>query len=211
MARWIVDVVVPVNALVPEAYAHWRPPVRDAMMFVVARLSPARLAPKLLEQIELPANTPAEVRLLRLIAKVPGLQKLGQVIARNQHLHPALRNALGKLENGIRDVKAEDIRAIVQRDLGRQIQTYAVKIARRFCRRRASARWCDSPGAILNQATPARRFQSPEAAYPQYFAEDMDYLRDWRNTSETGTTRTDFPLISSPILSGRCGACCGTR
>src|ERR1700757_4953621 len=76
MARWIVDEIVPVEALVPEAYVKWRPPVRDAMMFVVAHLSPARLAPKLLEQIELPAGTSAEVRLLKLIAKVPGLQKL---------------------------------------------------------------------------------------------------------------------------------------
>jgi hypothetical protein len=66
MARWIVDEIVPVERLVPEAYLKWRPPVRDAMMFVVARLSPARLAPKLLEQLELPLNTPPEARLLRL-------------------------------------------------------------------------------------------------------------------------------------------------
>ena len=39
MARWIVDEIVPVKRLVPEAYLKWRPPVRDAMMFVVARLS----------------------------------------------------------------------------------------------------------------------------------------------------------------------------
>ncbi|HMK21597.1 MAG TPA: hypothetical protein VK466_04645, partial [Terriglobales bacterium] len=32
MAEWIVDGVVPVPRLVPEAYAKWRPPVRDAMM-----------------------------------------------------------------------------------------------------------------------------------------------------------------------------------
>ena len=95
MAAWIVDGIVPVSRLVPEAYVKWRPPVRDAMMFVVARLSAARLAPKLLEQFELPENTPAETRLLRLIAKVPGLQKLGQVIARNQNLRPALRNCAG--------------------------------------------------------------------------------------------------------------------
>ena len=57
MARWIVDAIVPVERLVPKAYVKWRPPVRDAMMFVVARLSPARLAPKLLEQLELPAKT----------------------------------------------------------------------------------------------------------------------------------------------------------
>src|ERR1022692_354098 len=84
MARWIVDSVVSVDRLVPKAYENWRPPVRDAMMFVMAHLSPARLAPKLVEQLELPPDTSAEVRLLRLIAKVPGLQKLGQVIARNQ-------------------------------------------------------------------------------------------------------------------------------
>src|SRR5579863_8698286 len=118
MAQWIVDEIVPVDRLVPAAYIKWRPPVRDAMMFVVSRLSPARLAPKLLEQIELPVETSAEDRLLRLIAKVPGLQKLGQVIARNQHLRPALRKALAKLENGIRDVKPEDVRAIIQESLG---------------------------------------------------------------------------------------------
>jgi len=99
MAFWIVDEIVPVEKLVPKQYLNWRAPVRDSMMFVVARLSPERLAPKLLEQIELPFDTPAELRLLRLIAKVPGLQKLGQVIARNQHLHPALRKALSRLEN----------------------------------------------------------------------------------------------------------------
>jgi len=60
MARWIVDEIVPVSRLVPESYLSWRPPVRDAMTFVVARLSPGRLAPKLLEQLELPRNTSAE-------------------------------------------------------------------------------------------------------------------------------------------------------
>ena len=40
MAQWIVDEIVPVERLVPQAYIKWRPPVRDAMMFVVARLRP---------------------------------------------------------------------------------------------------------------------------------------------------------------------------
>lgn len=178
MARWIVDEVVPVDALVPEAYANWRPPVRDAMMFVVTRLSPARLAPKLLEQIELPANTPAEVRLLRLIAKVPGLQKLGQVIARNQHLHPALRKALAKLENGIRDVKPEDIRAIIERELKQQITTFAVEIAPDILSEA-------SVSAVVrftwrNPETGRRQrgvFKVLKPHIPEYFAEDMDYLQ----------------------------------
>ncbi len=178
MARWIVDEIVPVERLVPQAYIKWRPPVRDAMMFVVARLSPARLAPKLLEQLELPSDTSAEVRLLRLIAKVPGLQKLGQVIARNQHLRPALRNALERLENGIRDVRPEDVVAIIRRELGPRIEKYDVKIA----------------SAILSEASVSAvvRFtwRNPESGkrergvfkvlkphIPEYFAEDMDYLQ----------------------------------
>jgi ubiquinone biosynthesis protein len=177
MARWIVDGIVPVDALVPEAYVKWRGPVRDCMMFVITRISPARLAPKLLEQLELPAKTPPETRLLRLIAKVPGLQKLGQVIARNQHLRPALRNALARLENSIRDVKPEEIRAIIQQNLGRRLETYEVDIA----------------SAILSEASVSAvvRFtwRNPESGQrergvfkvlkphiPEYFAEDMDYL-----------------------------------
>src|SRR5208282_3389543 len=178
MARWIVDETVPVEKLVPQAYLAWRPPVRDAMMFVVARLSPARLAPKLLEQLELPLDTSAEVRLLRLIAKVPGLQKLGQVIARNQHLRPALRNALERLENGIRDVRPEDVVAIIKRELGPRVEKYGVKIA----------------PTILSEASVSAvvRFtwRNPESGkrergvfkvlkphIPEYFAEDMDYLQ----------------------------------
>src|SRR6202140_852034 len=80
MARWVVDEIVPVDALVPEAYKQWRPPVRGARMVVVTRLSPARLAPKLLEQIELPPKTSAESDSMRLVTRRPGLQKGAQAI-----------------------------------------------------------------------------------------------------------------------------------
>ena len=178
MARWIVDEIVPVDTLVPEAYKNWRPPVRDAMMFVVTRLSPARLAPKLLEQIELPPKTSPEVRLLRLIAKVPGLQKLGQVIARNQHLHTSLRRALAKLENGIRDVQAEDICAIIQKALGPKVKTYAVEISLKILKEA-------SVSAVIrftwrNPETGKRErgvFKVLKPHIPEYFSEDMDYLQ----------------------------------
>lgn len=99
------------------------------MMFVVQQLSAARLAPKLVEQLEIPKNTSAEHRLLLLIAKVPGLQKLGQVIARNQHLRPALRKALARLENGIRDVSVGELRALIRKELGDRLQKHKVEIA----------------------------------------------------------------------------------
>jgi len=178
MAEWIVDGVVPVPRLVPEAYYKWRPPVRDAMMFVVERLSPARLAPKLLEQFELPENTSAEVRLLRLIAKVPGLQKLGQVIARTEHLRPALRTALVRLENGIRDVRPADIRAILERELAARLEKYEVEIGSRLLSEA-------SVSAVIrftwrNPETGKRErgvFKVLKPHIPEYFAEDMDYLQ----------------------------------
>jgi len=178
MAEWIVDGIVPVPRLVPEAYYKWRPPVRDAMMFVVERLSPARLAPKLLEQFELPEDTSAEVRLLRLISKVPGLQKLGQVIARTQHLRPALRTALARLENGIRDVKPADIRAILERELAARLEKYEVEIGSRLLSEA-------SVSAVIrftwrNPETGKRErgvFKVLKPHIPEYFAEDMDYLQ----------------------------------
>jgi ubiquinone biosynthesis protein len=178
MAEWIVDEIVPVKRLVPEAYENWRAPVREAMMFVVAHLSPARLAPKVLEQLELPKRTSAEARLLRLIAKVPGLQKLGQVIARNQHLRPALRDALARLENGIRDVKAEEIREIIHRDLGERLKMYDVRVERKILSEA-------SVSAVLRFTwrgpESGRRergvFKVLKPHIPEYFAEDMDYLQ----------------------------------
>ncbi len=178
MARWVVDEFVPVPRLVPEAYHSWRPPVREAMMFVVAQLSPQRLAPKLLEQLELPEKTKPETRLLRLIAKVPGLQKLGQVIARNQHLRPALRKALMRLENGIRDVTPQDIHTIIRRELGEKLAKYEVTLAKTILSEA-------SVSAVMrftwtNPKTRRRErgvFKVLKPHIPQYFAEDMDYLQ----------------------------------
>jgi ubiquinone biosynthesis protein len=177
MAKWIVDEIVPVERLVPKAYAEWRPPVRDAMMFVVARLSPARLAPKLLEQLDLPVKTSAEVRLLRLIAKVPGLQKLGQVIARNRNLRPALRNALARLENGIRDVRPEDVVAIIRQELGPRVEKYAVRIAPAILSEASVSAvvrftWRDPVSGKRERGV----FKVLKPHIPEYFAEDMEYL-----------------------------------
>jgi ubiquinone biosynthesis protein len=124
--------LIPLEFLVPDIYRPWRPLVRDAMRFVVMRLSSKRLAPKVVEQLELPKDTPPELRLLRLIAQVPGLQKIGQVLARNRELHPPLRRALSELENGISDVTIGEIRDIIAAELPAQIKAYGIKIDRRL-------------------------------------------------------------------------------
>jgi ubiquinone biosynthesis protein len=127
MSRRVLQ-FLPTDALVPELYKHWRPLVHDAMFFMMSRLSAARLAPKIVEQIDLPAETQPEERLLRLIARVPGLQKLGQVLARNRNLPESLRCELSKLENGICDVSADEVQAIIYTELGSRLKACRVKV-----------------------------------------------------------------------------------
>lgn len=178
LAHWIVDELLPADHLVPASYQKWRAPVRDSMMFVVVRLSAARLAPKLVEQLELPEDSSPEERLLRLIAKVPGLQKLGQVIARNQHLRPALRKALARLENGIRDMKAEEVAAITEKELGPRLKKYDVKIAAGILSEASVSAvvrftWrCPETGSRERGV-----FKVLKPHIPGYFAEDMQYLQ----------------------------------
>ena len=127
LGKWVTH-ILPAEDVVPEVYAAWRPLVRDAMLFMITRLSPARLAPKIVEQLQLPPETTPEARLLRLIAKVPGLQKIGQVLARNRYLHPSLRTALSQLENGISDVEPPEILSMIRAELGSRLDRYKVEI-----------------------------------------------------------------------------------
>ncbi len=177
LAQW-ASRVLPVESLVPEAYRQWRPVVREAMQFVVQRLSPARLAPKVVEQMTLPPGTPAEERLLRFVARVPGLQKLGQVLARNRNLDPRVRRALTRLENSISDVNPDEIRHLVARELGARVARFAVEL----------------DPAMLSEASVSAvarfRWRNPETGrrergvfkvlkpyVPACYAEDMKILR----------------------------------
>jgi ubiquinone biosynthesis protein len=178
LGKWIIR-LVPVEALVPEIYREWRPLVRNAMRFVVSRLSNARLAPKIVEQLELAVDTPPELRLLNLISRVPGLQKIGQVLARNRHLHPPLRRALAELENGISDIGIEEIRGIVLDRLGPRIARYSVELDSEILSEA-------SVSAVVrftwrNPATRRRErgvFKVMKPYIPGCYAEDMKILQD---------------------------------
>ena len=175
-SRWVSQ-ALSVKRLVPEVYAKWRPVVRDAMIFFGSHLSTSRLAPKLVEQFELPPDTTPERRLIRLIARVPGLQKLGQVIARNRHLHRSVRRELTQLENGICDVTAEEIRAIIVQNLGARLERYAVEIEPKiFCEASVSAvvrfTWYNPQHRQREHGV----FKVMKPYVAAYFAEDMDLL-----------------------------------
>jgi ubiquinone biosynthesis protein len=178
MAGWVLQ-FLPVEKLVPELYERWRPLVREAMRFMLSRLSTRRLAPKLVEQVNLPFDTPPEVRLLKLIAKVPGLQKLGQVLARNRHLPRPLRRALTELENGISDVTHDQVRDVIQRQLGAKLEQCAVELEPRIlCEASVSAvvrfRWWNPELKARERGV----FKVLKPYIPSCFAEDMHLLAD---------------------------------
>src|SRR5215472_7342882 len=93
IGAWI-ERLVPVENLVPESAKHWRPLIQDAIAYIFVHLDERRLSAKIAEQITLPFDTPPETRLLKLISRMPGLQKVGQVLARNPRIPPKLRKAL---------------------------------------------------------------------------------------------------------------------
>jgi ubiquinone biosynthesis protein len=198
VGRWIVQKIAPVEVLVPETYRQWRAPVRDCMLFVVSRLSAARLAPKILEQIEEPADTPPETRLLQLIAKVPGLQKLGQVIARNRHLSSALRNALTELENGIHDVTAEQVCAIIRQELGPRLETFGVEMEPEILSEASVSAvvrftWKDPQSGERQRGV----FKVLKPYIPACFAEDMDILQ--RLADFFGTRGRKYGAVAAVI------------
>ncbi len=126
--RALIGQIMPLETLVPEVYAAWRPVIRDAVAFTGSQLSPERLVPKLVEQMLLPAEMPLEQRLIRLVAQMPSLQKIGQIVARNPKLDPAFRAQLTRLENEIEDISPDAARAEIERQLGKYLRVYAVEM-----------------------------------------------------------------------------------
>lgn len=124
---WVMG-LVPIENLVPESARRWRPLVADALQFVFSRLSNGRLAAKIADQLELPRDTPPEKRLIRLISRMPGLQKVGQVLARNPRLAEPLHQALTGLENGMSDLAAAEVHAILHQRLEERLARFAVRI-----------------------------------------------------------------------------------
>ncbi len=120
---------LPVEELVPEIYADWKPIVREAVAYIGGHLSIKRLLPKLLDQLLIADDTPLEKRLVSFVAQMPSLQKLGQVIARNRNLHPQLRAELTQLENDIHDTSYSEIREQIEQQLANKLKTGKVKIA----------------------------------------------------------------------------------
>lgn len=169
---------VPVEALVPEDAARWRPVVRDAMEYMFLHISEPRLEMKVREQMALPWNTPPEERLLKLISRVPGLQKVGQVIARNRRISPKLREQLAKLENGMRDATVAEVRATIEERLGGRLAEYEVEVAGEILSEASVSAVMRFTWRKADREREEGVFKVLKRHIPEYFGEDMRLLRD---------------------------------
>lgn len=115
-----------VAALVPEAYAHWRPLVAGGLRYFLAALPEERLETLFVDQLALPAEASPAERLVALLRHSPTLHKLGQVVARDRRLAPELRQRLQALESLPASTPMPDLRRILRRELGNALDSLIV-------------------------------------------------------------------------------------
>jgi ubiquinone biosynthesis protein len=108
-----------VASVIPDEYARFRRPVRDALAVFLDGLPPAHQAAVLAEQASLPPTATAAERLARLARGCPALHKLGQVLARDHRLSAELRRHLQELESLPPSVPLEAIQGILAREFSR--------------------------------------------------------------------------------------------
>ncbi len=104
--------------LLPEDYAHFAKPVCDSLAVFLQGLPEPHQATILSQQASLAPSAGVSERLGLLARNCPVLQKIGQVLARDQHFSPDLRRHLRQLESMPPTVSLEKIREILDHELG---------------------------------------------------------------------------------------------
>jgi ubiquinone biosynthesis protein len=106
------------GALVPAAYARYRPAVVDGLIFFLENLSADRALELLDEQLSMPEGTAVEQRLVAIARRCPALHKLGQVLARDRRLPPEFRRLLQHLESMASPLNTAQAQRMVEAELG---------------------------------------------------------------------------------------------
>lgn len=105
-------------SVLPADYAHFARPIRDGLSVFLGGL-PASLQTSILQaQAGLPATATFSQRIGLLAQSSPVLQKLGQILARDQRLAPELRQHLRQLESLPPSLPLETIQDILTQELG---------------------------------------------------------------------------------------------
>ena len=107
--------------VIPEKWgAVWGPIVHDGLIIFIDGLSDDRLLDKMVSLAMLPPNTSRGDYLKEFVSKMPVLQKVGQILARNPDLAPEYQKALQDLENGIRTMTGPELSKFIASDIGKQ-------------------------------------------------------------------------------------------
>ena len=117
VAREMVERTRPQQAI-PEVYGHYRLVVRDGIEFFLSQISCQRLIDLVISQLQLKSDVDTKERLVELAKKIPTLHKLGQIIARNRNIDPAVKKWLIQLENGCYGTPLEGILRRIDGQLG---------------------------------------------------------------------------------------------
>ncbi len=110
-----------VLGVVPTDYAHWTPLVHDALLLFLDRLSEERLIERVVAQANLPRNANRGARALAFIVNTPSLQKLAQILARNQGIDEDFRLALQTVENGLETAQYDAVFAQIRSELSEDV------------------------------------------------------------------------------------------
>jgi ubiquinone biosynthesis protein len=103
---------------VPQAFAAYRQPLAAALGFFINHLSPERASAIVADQVGMSRDASDADRLFALARHSPVLHKLGQILARDRRLDPALRRTLQRLESMPSSVPVERLRAQIECELG---------------------------------------------------------------------------------------------
>jgi ubiquinone biosynthesis protein len=108
-----------IAAVIPDEYARFRRPVREALTVFLEGLPARHQEAVLADQAALPPTATVERRLARLAQSCPALHKLGQILARDRRLSSELRRHLQELESLPPSVPVPAIRAVLAREFSR--------------------------------------------------------------------------------------------
>ncbi len=101
----------------PEAARPWMPLIHDALLFFLDHLSEDRLLERVLAEANLPRDASRGDRVLAFVVDTPSLQKLAQILARNDALAPDVRKSLQTLENGLSSARYDEIMDVIHAEL----------------------------------------------------------------------------------------------
>jgi ubiquinone biosynthesis protein len=114
--------------IIPETYREYRSIVHDGLICFLSKLSPKRLVSIVAAQIMMPDQSCGAERLLSVAKSCPTLHKLGQIIARNNHIDPEIRNWFVPLENGNYGTKPETIRPHIEKQIQAEKDWFSIQL-----------------------------------------------------------------------------------